>query len=92
VGLSAVVRDSIGTFDPRSALCAQNGVLDEGGRLVCFGGRSCFDRWLNPTATSALPARLSVTSESRTNCFRVAIRGNRTAKHFAPLTLRNGNR
>lgn len=40
----------------------------------------------------ALPARLSVTSESRTNCFRVAIRVTGRRRRFAPLTLRNGNR
>jgi hypothetical protein len=40
------------------------------GGWKCSGGRSCFDRSLNPTATSALPARLSVRSASRMNHFR----------------------
>jgi len=35
----------------------------------------CHDRSLNPTATAALPARLSVTSPSRATDFRVAMRG-----------------
>jgi hypothetical protein len=48
----------------------------------CSGGRNRFDQSSNPTATSALSARLSVTSASRTNSFQVAIRtgGGRVAE------------
>jgi hypothetical protein len=49
------------------------------------GGWSCFDRSLNPTATSALPARLSVTSATRTSVFPGGDPGGRTM-------LRNGKR
>lgn len=59
----------------RARRCAPRvGQRARGGGWKCSGGRSCFDRSLNPTATSVLPARLSVTSASRTHPFRVAMR------------------